>query len=92
MTTVSVGFDTTLNLGSAGNLAFYKVLGGVKKHGKIVYTKSLRIRGILFDSGAQTVTISLAKPYKGALQVTIYPGVMSSAGGTSVSVFTNIVQ
>ena len=43
VTAISVGFDHPLNPASASNTALYHVLEGVKKKGKTVYTKSLKV-------------------------------------------------
>ena len=71
LTSITIAFDATLNPGSAVNRGFYSVLGAVKKHRKTVYTKGVPLRGVSYNGNAQTVTITLAKPYKGAVQVKV---------------------
>ena len=50
------------------------MLGAVKKHKKTVYTKGVAIKGISFD-GNTHVTINFAKPYKGAVKLTVLGGI-----------------
>jgi hypothetical protein len=92
VTSVSIGFDTALDPGSASNIGLYKMLRGIKKHGKIVYNKALRIRSVHYDVNAHTVTIRLAVPFKGPLQVTLRAGILSLAGAPSTTAFTKVVR
>jgi hypothetical protein len=88
---ITIGFNEALNRGSVGNLGLYRVLGAVKKRKKTVYTKTVRIQGVSFD-GNTRVTINLAKPYKGAVQVTVLAGVVASNGTLSSGSFSAVVK
>jgi hypothetical protein len=90
LTSITVGFDEALNPGSVANRALYSVLGAVKKHRKTVYSKGVRIKGISFD-GNTRVTINLAKPYKGAVKVTVHGGILATDGASSSGDFAAIV-
>ena len=57
----------------------------VKKHKETVYTKALKIKSVVYNTGPHSVTITLAKPYKGAVQVTIEPGLEAANGASSSS-------
>ncbi len=72
------------------NPAPYSVLGAVKKHHKTVYSKVMRIKGISFDGGTR-VTVNLAKPYKGAVKLTIHGGILAADGASSNVDFSAVV-
>ena len=91
LTAITVGFDEALEQGSVSNLGLYSVLGAVTKHKKTVYTKGVRIKGITFDGNAH-VTINLAKPYKGVVQVTVHGGIVATNGASSSGDFTTVVH
>ena len=91
LTSVSLAFDEALNPASANNLGLYRVLGAVKKRGKTVYSKALKISRVSFDGNAH-VTITLAKPYKGAVQVTVFGGMKASSGVSSESASMIVVR
>jgi len=74
------------------NPGLYSVRGGVRKQGKAVHGKSVLIRAVNYDHTAHTVTINLARPSKGIVQVTIRPGVVAASGGSSSSPFTALVK
>ena len=68
--------------GSATKPALYSVLEGVKKHGKLVFKKALAIRTVTYNVSAHSVTINLAKPVKGTLQVTVHGGLVAASGAS----------
>jgi hypothetical protein len=84
-TSYTVSFAAPLNPQSAANPALYRVFQGVtkvvKKHKQTVYTKPLKIKSVVYDAGRHSVTINLAKPFKGAVQLTIAPGLEGADGG-----------
>jgi len=92
LTTITVSFNEALNTGSADNPSLYIVDGGVTKHGKTVYTNKLAIRSLSYNAKAHTVTIALAKPFKGAVQVTVLPGIRAANGASSSGSFSAIVK
>ncbi len=90
LTSITVGFDETLLAQSASLPAHYSVFGAAKKHGKTVYTKGVGKWKISFD-GQSKVTIKLAKPYKGAVQVTVHGGIVATDGALSSGDFTAVI-
>ena len=92
-TSYTITFAAPLNSQSASNLGLYRVFEGVtkvvKKHKETLYTKALKIKSVVYNPGPASVTITLAKPYKGAVQVTIEPG-LEAADGASTSTITTI--
>jgi hypothetical protein len=91
LTAITVAFDEALDSGSVNNTSLYNVLGAVKKHRKTVYTKRVGIKGIGFD-GNSRVTISLAKPYKGAAKLTVAGDILADDGASSDVDFTAVVD
>jgi hypothetical protein len=92
LTAIAVAFDEALDPGSAVNLSLYSVLGAVKSHGKTVFSKGIAIRGVNYDSNAHTVTINLARPFKGAVQVTVRAGIAATNGTSSSGSFSAVTK
>ena len=92
LTAITVAFDEALNSGSAGNLELYSVFLSVEKHRKAVYSKPLRIKDVSYNGSARTVTINLAKPYKGVVEVTVHSGIVAADGQSSDEDFSAIVK
>jgi hypothetical protein len=90
LTAMTVGFDEALDGGAVGNQALYSVLGAVTKRRKTVYTRGVGIKGIRLV-GSSKVTINLARPYKGAVKLTIHGGILAANGASSSDDFTAIV-
>ena len=88
--TITIGFNEALSAASADNPGLYSVLGAVKKKKKTVYTKVVKIKSAVYN-GLTQVTINLAKPYKGAAQVTVRAGIVAANGASSASSFSTIV-
>jgi hypothetical protein len=80
ITAIVLGFDESLVPASADTRTFYSLAGGVKKRHQLVYSKFLRIGGVSYDTNAHTVTIRLARPFKGQVEVTVHGGVMAANG------------
>jgi hypothetical protein len=57
----------------------------VKKHKETLFAKALAIRSVSPNSTSSTVTINLAKPFKGPVQVMVQ-GVITAGNGASDSV------
>jgi hypothetical protein len=68
------------------------VLGGAKKRGRIVYSRPVRIKTITYDGIARRVTLTLAKPHNGAIQVTVHGGIVAANGASSRGDFTAVVK
>jgi hypothetical protein len=91
LTSLTVTFDEALNPDSALNPGNSRVLGCVRGHHKMIYRKVLRIRDIIYVPGTDKVTLKLAKPYKGSVQVTVESGIVAADGASSSSTFTMTV-
>ena len=91
ITAITVGFDEAIDPSVTSDISMFSALGAVTKHKRTVYSKVQRIQAISFD-GNTHVTIRLAKPFKGALQVTVAPGIKAKSGAASTDRFTAIVH
>jgi hypothetical protein len=91
LTTITVTFDEPVTAGSVSSLGLYAALGGVKKKKKTTFSKGLAFMPAKFD-GSATVTLTLARPFKGQVQVTVHGGVMATNGASSSGDVTRIVQ
>jgi hypothetical protein len=85
LTSFTVSFNEPLNASSASNLGLYHVFGGVKKRGKLVFSKALAIKSASSSGGGSTVTINLAKPFSGKVEVQVQ-GTITAANGASSSI------
>jgi hypothetical protein len=90
-TLYTLTFAAPLNSASANNPGLYQVLQGVTKRKKTEYTKPLKIKSVVYNPGPDTVTILLAKTYKGRAKVVIQPGLEGANGATSGISITEIV-
>jgi hypothetical protein len=84
---LTVRFNEPLNAGSASSSSVYHVFAGVKKvvkrHKQTVFTRPLAIKPVSVNGS--TVTITLAKPFKGTVQATVQ-GTIAAANGASNNV------
>jgi hypothetical protein len=88
LTSITIAFNEALAPGSASETALYSVLGAVKKRGKTAYTKHVAVKSVTYNNSTRSVTITLAKPYKGAVQVTVKAGLTAANGPSSSSTQT----
>ena len=91
ITVVSIAFNQPLNPAAADNVGLYRVLGGVKKKKKMVYTKALKIRSISYVSSSDSVTINLSKPFRGAAEVAVDGAIEALDGTTSTIDFSTTI-
>jgi hypothetical protein len=91
LTAITVAFDEALDPSSTGNKGLYGVFGPVKKRTMTVYSKPIAINAVNYDSNAHTVTINLARPFKGKAQVTVRAGIVGANGMSSGSTFSAFV-
>ena len=61
------------------------------KHGKTAFETKLGIGRVRYDPSTETVKITLARPQKGEVQVTIQSGRMGANGALSRSAFSIVV-
>jgi hypothetical protein len=89
---IILGFSEDLIFSSATNGSFFSLASGVKKRNKLVFRKPVKIKGVSYDSAARQVTIRLAKPFKGRVQITVHGGIMATNGLASHGDFTAVVK
>ena len=65
---------------SAFDLGHYGLARGVVKRRKMVYNKVVRLSSASYDPNARAVTLTLAKPIKAKLQLTVRPGILAGNG------------
>jgi hypothetical protein len=92
LTSITVLFDQAMATGSAGNPGNYALGGAVKKKKHTLYTKRVSIRSVTYNASTHVATITLAKPYKGQLQVTALAGIMSAEGVSTGAPAVTIVK
>ena len=84
-------FDEALDAVATSNTALYQVLGGATKHHKAVFSKPVAIKSTTYNPTTHTVTLNLAKPFKGPVQVTVEPGLEGSDGVSTRSAIAEVV-
>ena len=92
LTSITVGFNEPLNFGSATNGAFYRLFSGAKKHHKTFYTKPVKFNLVTYNIHAESVTINLTKPFKGAVEVVVEAGIVAADGESSKNPFSAVVK
>jgi hypothetical protein len=88
LSAITIGFDEALNANSAMNGSLYVVLGAVTKRHKMTFSKSVALRAASYNAGTNSVTLMLAKPYKGGVKVTVNPGIVAANGAASSTSFS----
>jgi streptogramin lyase len=91
ITSILIGFDEALDPGTAENGGFYSLAAGIKKHHKLMFSRGVKIASVSYDGTAHTVTLKLARPHKGKIQVTVRAGIVAADGMSSPSDFTAVV-
>jgi hypothetical protein len=89
---LTVSFNEPLDPHSAANSGLYRVSTGVKKHRKTVYSKAVPIQNIIYNDSNRSVTLNLARPSKGSMELTVGAGIVGADGVSSRSAFTTIVK
>jgi hypothetical protein len=92
ITSIVLGFNEAMDPASAGNRGFYGLASGVKKKHKLAFTKAVKISTVSYDNNAHTVTLKLAKPAKGTMQVGVHAGILATNGLASRGDFTAVVK
>jgi hypothetical protein len=82
VSSVTIAFNEAMVPASVSNSALYSVFGGVPKRRRVVFSKKIKIRSVLYDEAADTVSITLAKPYKGQVKVSL-AGIIEATDGAS---------
>ena len=92
VTSISIAFNEAMNSGSVGNAALYHLFGGVHKRSKIVYSKKIKLGTVSYNAAAHTLSISLAKPDKGPIRVSVDGMIEALDGLASNSLFSQVVR
>jgi hypothetical protein len=94
LTSITVGFGVALDPGSATDVARYLVRGAVpdRPAGGGVFRARLGIKSVGYNAAAETVTITLARPHKGPVQVTVRAGLLAADGAATTSDFVVAVR
>ena len=92
LTSFTVSYNEPLSSSSASNSGLYQVFAAVtkivKKHEETRFTKALAIRSVSPNSTSSTVTINLAKPFKGRVQVMVQGNITAGNGASNSVRFT----
>jgi len=64
----------------------------VKKHKTTVYTKVLKLKGVVYNNGSNTVTVTLAKPYKGQAEVVVQGTIVAGNAAAGSVDFTKAIN
>jgi hypothetical protein len=91
ITAIVLGFNEALDPASAGNGGLYNLAAGVTKKHRLLFTKGVKIGAISYDGMKDTVTLRLARPTKGPIQVTAHGGIKGANGASSAGDFTTVV-
>ena len=96
LTSFTVSFNEPLSSSSASSSGLYQVFAAVtkivKKHKETLFTKSLAIRSVSPNSTSSTVTINLAKPFKGRVEVMVQGNITARNGASNSVRFTQEFQ
>ena len=87
VSSVTIAFNEAMNAGSVSNAALYHLFGGVHKRSKIVYSKKIKVGTVSYNAAAHIVSISLAKPYKGPIRVSL-DGMIEAMDGWRATAFS----
>ena len=85
LTSITVVFDEPMNSSSVTSKSNYAVYGAVTKKKHTVYSKPVPIRTIIYSSSLHAAIITLSKPYKGLVKVTVKSGIMAANGAILAS-------
>jgi hypothetical protein len=87
LTSFTVRYNEPLSSSSASSSGLYQVFAAatkiVKKHKKPLFIKALAIRSVSPDSTGSTVTIKLARPFKGKVEVMVEGNVTAGNGAST---------
>jgi streptogramin lyase len=92
ITSIVVAFDQPMVPSSAETVGFYKLASGFSVGHKFVVKKSLKIASATYNNIADTITLDLARPFKGKVQLTVHAGVMATNGTSTRGNFTAVVS
>jgi streptogramin lyase len=91
-TEIVLSFNEALDPRTTGRLGSYHLAAGVKTRHTLVFSKGLKIARVFYDGSTHQVTLKLAVPQKGPVQVTVRAGIVAADGMSSFSDFTAVVR
>lgn len=89
---ITIRFSGDVAAASASNPALFALALRVRKKGKLRYAKRVPIARTAHGASRNLVAITLARPVKGPLQLTVLPGVLGVGGAASTAKFVQIVR
>lgn len=92
VTSIALAVDAPLDVGTIKSTHLYHLLGAVQENGQPVFRKKLEIRSVSASARNHTVTIALARPYQGMIEVTVQGRVKRPHGSSGVGPFSIIVS
>jgi hypothetical protein len=95
LTALTVSYNEPLVPASASDSLLYQVFGSVtkvvKKRRETLFTRALALHGAGPGGTGNTVTVNLAKPFKGMVKVTVQGTLQAANGASNAVVFTTVV-
>jgi hypothetical protein len=87
LTSITLSFGVALDPGSATEVGRYRALGAVPDRATGDFRVRLAIKSVRYNASAQTVMITLARPHRGPVHVTIRAGLLAADGAATTSDF-----
>jgi hypothetical protein len=89
---ITLRFPEALNPSTAGTRSSYHLTTAVRRRHQIVsLSRGVKIRRVAYDINAHQVTLKLARPHRGPVQVTVSGVIVSADGASSNGGFTAVV-
>jgi hypothetical protein len=85
---VTIAFNEAMVSGSISNSALYHLFGGMLKRRRIVFSKKIKVGAVSYDDATDSVRVTLAKPYKGQVQISVDGTIEASNGKSSDAAFS----
>ena len=92
LTSISLGFGVALFPPSVSKKGLYHVLGAAKTHGTTVFRTALKLKRVDYDFSSQTLKLTLARPFRGKVEVKIAPGLVAASGASNTNTLTIVVD
>jgi hypothetical protein len=88
----TIVFNEALEVAAADSVRFYQVKPGTRKGTRVVYGNPVTIKAPVYKAGSTKVTIRLAKPVTGPIEVIVLSGIVGADGvaSTQSKPFPNI--
>ena len=89
---IVLGFNEPLDPSTAASRSSYSLAVERQKRHTLVFAKRVKIGRVSYDSATNTVSLKLATPQKGPLQVTVPAGVIAAGEMFDLRDFTAVVE